>query len=506
MYLSRFTPINRIPALLTPQSTVVVSSTEQVEPPNGQTESGRRHHPAVAHHLGLVAETDLSCLENYASEALALPPTLPRGRKRSRKKLERDSADEDNKVKAKGPKQSRVSEGLGVTESETKKPRQKGGCAAAPVRAGSTAISKLPPNSSALPNTPVIPAGQDGTSHALCPLLSREPHGLSQGPTIPSPKTAGDQCASSPFSKSTMDPVSDEVFNLDPFLSSVDQDSQDAFPDEDVDDIFNSMDLDTLTNECTTGRQYSMSLLFPRQQDQLAVPRQASTSIKPSTCDGPPIPTPDVTNDTSPLPSIGSSRNPENAALHATGNRESMHSSQRNTQQFVSPMTPKSQVPIKKSAISSSEARKPIVRPPFPPPVRDRSPIIGLSSNLLLRTCFRIGETINQASHASKSGKNMLFELYARVLSSTRDEAKQLFVFGDLFHDRPPHIKGVYDAAIWRQVELYNYDSGRLLEQRRMCRCIGRMRRDRKEWTMQVLNIWETTWEDIEWVEGIADG
>ncbi|KAF1976854.1 hypothetical protein BU23DRAFT_418469, partial [Bimuria novae-zelandiae CBS 107.79] len=147
---------------------------------------------------------------------------------------------------------------------------------------------------------------------------------------------------------------------------------------------------------------------------------------------------------------------------------------------------------------------KPIVRCQFPDPVRDRSPIIGLSSNLLLRTCFRIGEAINQAARANKNGQNIMIELYARVRSSERDAVKQRFVFSDLFHDRPPYLKGEYDASIWKQVELYNYDSGRFLSKAEMCRCVGMIKRnENKEWMMVVLNIWEATWEDVDWVEGI---
>jgi hypothetical protein len=158
----------------------------------------------------------------------------------------------------------------------------------------------------------------------------------------------------------------------------------------------------------------------------------------------------------------------------------------------------------KKPATKSEEEQKPIVRSPFPTPVRDRSPIIGLSPDLLSRTCFRIGEAIQQANHATKNGQRIIFELYARILSSQRNDVKQDFVFRDLFHEKPPHIKGVYDAVIWKSVRLYNYDSERLLGKGRICRCIGTMKRDGTEWVMTVLNIWEAKWEDVAWVEGIV--
>ncbi|KAF2250244.1 hypothetical protein BU26DRAFT_424967, partial [Trematosphaeria pertusa] len=175
------------------------------------------------------------------------------------------------------------------------------------------------------------------------------------------------------------------------------------------------------------------------------------------------------------------------------------------TRQFISPLTPKTHQLIEKVKAGYSRDRKPIVRSPFPAPARDRSPIVGLSSDLLLRTCFRVGEVINQASHATKHGQNVIFELYARVLRSSRNEARQHFVFCDLFHKNPPYIKATYDAAIWKQVRLYEVDSGRLLIEGRKCRCIGKMKRDGTEWVMVVLNIWEATWEDIAWVEGIVN-
>lgn len=36
-----------------------------------------------------------------------------------------------------------------------------------------------------------------------------------------------------------------------------------------------------------------------------------------------------------------------------------------------------------------------------------------------------------------------------------------------------------------------------------MCRLIARMKRDGMKWRLEVLNIWEATWEDVEYVAGI---
>jgi hypothetical protein len=178
---------------------------------------------------------------------------------------------------------------------------------------------------------------------------------------------------------------------------------------------------------------------------------------------------------------------------------------QHRQRKFNSPVTLTTRLLVATGDLYSANARKPIVRPPFPTTVRDRSPIIGLTSISMLRTCFRIGEVINQAHQASKSGKQIMFELYARILDSERSDSKQQFTFCDLFHAKPPYIKGVYDAALWKSVQLFKYDSARLLQQGRVCRCMGKMQREGKEWAMTVLNIWEATWDDVRWVEGIVN-
>jgi hypothetical protein len=179
--------------------------------------------------------------------------------------------------------------------------------------------------------------------------------------------------------------------------------------------------------------------------------------------------------------------------------------SQPKSKKFVSPVTLTTRLLAATGDFGSADARKPIVRPSFPLAVRDRSPIIGLSSNTLLRTCFRIGEAVNQAHQASKSGNQVVFELYARILDSERDATSQHFTFCDLFHAKPPYIKAIYDGALWKSIQLFSYDSARLLQQGRICRCMGKMKREGKEWVMTVLNIWEATWDDIRWVEGIVN-
>ena len=202
-------------------------------------------------------------------------------------------------------------------------------------------------------------------------------------------------------------------------------------------------------------------------------------------------------------PSYGKTRSISEDTIFAL---EEGSSSQPSTmKKFVSPVTLTTRLFAANEDLGYAIARKPIVRPPFPSAVRDRSPIIGLSTGTLLRTCFRMGEAVNQAHQASKSGHEITFELYARILESERNTTSQHFTFCDLFHAKPPYIKAVYEAVLWKSVELFNYDSARLLKQGRICRCIGKMKREGKEWIMTVLNIWEATWEDVRWVEGIVN-
>ena len=154
-----------------------------------------------------------------------------------------------------------------------------------------------------------------------------------------------------------------------------------------------------------------------------------------------------------------------------------------------------------------ARAISPIARPLFPRPVRDRSLILGVTPINALRTCFRIGEALNVGCQAVRTNRPITIELYARVETSWRDTtgSSQHFVLSDLFHDRPPFINGLYDVQ--KDLELWDYDSSRFLEQascKRLCRCIGRMKREEQKWKLVVLNIWEATWEDVEYVRDIV--
>ena len=120
--------------------------------------------------------------------------------------------------------------------------------------------------------------------------------------------------------------------------------------------------------------------------------------------------------------------------------------------------------------------RKPIVRPPFPDPVNARSLVHGVSAATVLRTCFRIGEALRAGSRAVHAADDVVIELYARVASSAREgsrapasslsspvgSGRQDFTFVDLFHDRPPYLKGVYD--LWKGAELWDAESREFLD------------------------------------------
>jgi hypothetical protein len=151
----------------------------------------------------------------------------------------------------------------------------------------------------------------------------------------------------------------------------------------------------------------------------------------------------------------------------------------------------------------------PFARPPFPSKVLDRSPILGLSSSPLLRTCFRIGEALNAATVASHTTLDPLIELYARVTYSQRVGVEQFFQFADLFRsERPPFLNGSYVG--WKSVDLWDCDSKYFLGETgkgKIARCVGKLKRDEKRrgsWKMVIFSIWEASWDDVGYVKGIV--
>ncbi|KAL8949038.1 MAG: hypothetical protein Q9222_004822 [Ikaeria aurantiellina] len=150
----------------------------------------------------------------------------------------------------------------------------------------------------------------------------------------------------------------------------------------------------------------------------------------------------------------------------------------------------------------------PFIRPPFPDSIRDRSPILGLSSRTFLRTCFRIGEAINAGSSAIRNRTDAVIELYAYAVHSERPpgSSKQLFRFADIFSpEKPPFLDGAY--GLWKGVGIWEKDSRVFLGEqgrKRLARVIGRLGREEKtrKLEMTVLSIWEADWEDV----GICKG
>ena len=150
----------------------------------------------------------------------------------------------------------------------------------------------------------------------------------------------------------------------------------------------------------------------------------------------------------------------------------------------------------------------PFARPPFPKPIRDRSPILGLTNRAVLRTCFRIGEALNAAAVASRTNTDAVIELYARIIHSERETDKgfkQFFQFADLFTDKPPYLSATY--SLWKGVGLWDMDSKVFLGEEgrgKMARALGRIKKREQGagCEMVMLSLWEVDWEDV----GIAKG
>ncbi|KAI0433738.1 hypothetical protein F5Y09DRAFT_338335 [Xylaria sp. FL1042] len=151
-------------------------------------------------------------------------------------------------------------------------------------------------------------------------------------------------------------------------------------------------------------------------------------------------------------------------------------------------------------------------RPPFPGKVRDRPSVPGMSSDMLLRTCFRIGAMISQTAWCFNHQQNVVFELYARVTYSSREtlSRKQHFQFVDLFKDQQP-----YPAATlmnWRIDSQLDKHSATFLDTRsgpRLCWCMCKPIKDSKAalgWTYTILKIKEIDWEQIRWAKTIVCG
>ena len=148
----------------------------------------------------------------------------------------------------------------------------------------------------------------------------------------------------------------------------------------------------------------------------------------------------------------------------------------------------------------------PFARSPFPQPVRDRSPVPGLSPTSRIRTCFRLGEAFNAASQASRNHTVAIVELYALVLHSVRKKDTQTFSFADLFRpDRPPFLEGSWTG--WKDSEYWEMDSRAFIQKKeggRMCRTVARVERQGQgKWGLVILSLWEADWDDVDAVKAI---
>jgi hypothetical protein len=203
------------------------------------------------------------------------------------------------------------------------------------------------------------------------------------------------------------------------------------------------------------------------------------------------------------------------------------------------PLTPDSR-PARKQTFPQPYSPNPFLRTKIPKPVAQRSPISNLTSGTRILTCFRTAEYFRAISSSPPS--DLRIELYAIVTFSFRVANIQHFRLADLFFpNRPPHLQGT--CTTWQGSELYEDDTRLFLGgskgQGKLCRAIVRQKRlahppkpslgssplakrsatdsrspEPTNWEakpisslggeVEVLNIWEATWEDVEYVRGIV--
>lgn len=164
--------------------------------------------------------------------------------------------------------------------------------------------------------------------------------------------------------------------------------------------------------------------------------------------------------------------------------------------------------------VSDIHPNQPIQRPLFPTPARDRSPIVGMHPSTMLRTHFRLGPALNTGCAAARSTNpnGIIIELYASVISSTRDlqMSTQHFVLADIYHpDRPPYINATFKG--WKWMELWEKECAMFLGEGgkgKLCRCLGQMKREgggkTGKWAFELKSLWEADWDDVAYVAGIV--
>lgn len=156
------------------------------------------------------------------------------------------------------------------------------------------------------------------------------------------------------------------------------------------------------------------------------------------------------------------------------------------------------------------EPLNPFARPNFPAPVFDRCQILGVTSSTVLRTCFRVGEILREGRRCDMKGQRAVIEFYGRVIFSSREPSmqKQIFKFADLFHDRPPFLEGIlinYSTTCLSEIETSRFLND---EESVLARCIATLQKDSRNdtWILNVTNIRETSWSEIEIMSNIVCG
>jgi len=169
----------------------------------------------------------------------------------------------------------------------------------------------------------------------------------------------------------------------------------------------------------------------------------------------------------------------------------------------------------------------PVDRLNYPSVVRDRSLVPGLSSKTIVLVCFRTAAALAVGCPAARTPvRDVIIELFARVRSSYRTlkpasvdtsaaslkavtvQHLQTFELLDLYDDAEPTLKATHEW--WHGSGLGEEDTKPFLEARgsiagpMLCRALGRVVRERKGWVLELMSIWQTEWEDVEWVRGIV--
>lgn len=109
-------------------------------------------------------------------------------------------------------------------------------------------------------------------------------------------------------------------------------------------------------------------------------------------------------------------------------------------------------------------------------------------------------------------GLNSFIELFARVNYSHREPGttKQHFQFLDLWVDRPPTPNGI--LASFKTTGLAESESRIFIDcqEKKLARVLGRLTKDPKRgdspWTLDIISIRGTNWEEIRWTRRIVSG